>query len=396
MAKTIVLLCALSLLAAAPPIPGSSQSLVASLRADLSRYLNSRGKTEHISAVSLSISLHNSSRNINVAAGTTEYGGRVPVTPGNLFQIGSNTKAFTAATLLQLEAAKKVNLNQTVGRWLPQYKNWQGVAIRQLLNMTSGIPTYDDQASLMGHLAKSPMTNFSAQQLVSTIYRLGGHAPPARPVWLYSNTAYIMSQMIIERVTGHSYASEIEQRFFHPLGLTDTYYEPNLYPPPILDRTVAGYFTNTDPDNASLKPILGKNVRDFSVSWAQGAGGIVSTPEDLTKWVRALYTGNILMPAQRRELMSIVSNKTGEAIATTTLNDPHGFGLGVGQATMKGVGTFWYYEGITLGYRMVYGYWPKQDAVIALALNSQPPSKQDHIGQLMQEVYSALQRAGKL
>ena len=128
----------------------------------------------------------------------------------------------------------------------------------------------------------------------------------------------------------------------------------------------------------------------------KSAGAIVSTPEDLTRWARALYTGPMLAPKQRAELFSIVSLKNGKPIKTTTLEDPRAFGLGVAQLTTPQTGKAWFYEGMTLGYRMLHLYLPKQDAVIAFGLNSQPDSKQNQSGKLMITIFETLHKAGKI
>jgi len=94
--------------------------------------------------------------------------------------------------------------------------------------------------------------------------------------------------------------------------------------------------------------------------------------------------------------MSIVSQKTGTPIATTTRQNPHGFGLAVAQETSPALGTFWFYEGETLGYRTLYAWLPKSDAVIAIGLNSSPSETEDHIAKLLDSVYSVLHRRGKL
>jgi D-alanyl-D-alanine carboxypeptidase len=83
-------------------------------------------------------------------------------------------------------------------------------------------------------------------------------------------------------------------------------------------------------------------------------------------------------------------------IGSTTAQHPKGFGLGVGQLYKPGLGTFWYYEGETLGYRMLYAYFPKSDLVMAVGLNSQPNAKEDHIGELMITVYETLHKAGRV
>jgi D-alanyl-D-alanine carboxypeptidase len=373
----------------------SDASLRAGLKSDLVRYLASRAKAEHISAISLSVSLPGSASNINVAAGTTRYGGAgKPVTPANLYQIGSNTKSFTASAILQLEAEGNLSIDQTVGTWLPQYPAYKNITIRRLLNMTSDIPTYDDVQSMLAAYAAHPTKAWTPQELIAVVY------PQLKPGagWLYSNTAYIMSQLIIERASGDSYASQIRRRFLDnpAIGFTSTYYQQYVYPASVTDRMVSGYFYNSDSSNAGLRPLLGKDMRLLSLSWTQGAGGIISTPQDVTRWVRALFESSMLAPEQRAELMTTVSQKNGKPLATTTPQEPRGFGLGVGEFLLPTLGRFWFYEGETLGYRMVYAYFPKSRVVFAVGLNSQPRGKEDRVGTLMTAIFKRLRAAGKM
>jgi D-alanyl-D-alanine carboxypeptidase len=352
---------------------------------------------EHLSAISLSISLHGHAQNINLTAGRTQYGGTTPVTPENLWQIGSITKSFTAAAILQLEAEHKLTLDQTVGRWLPQYRAWKNVTIRRLLNMTSGIPDYDEAPAMLEAYAKNPYRNFTAAELIAYVYPSNPHALPPTTGYDYSNTNYVLAQLIIERASGHSYASEFERRFLKSsLGLRDTYYEANLYPHDVLDRMVAGYFFNHDAVASPLAPLLGRDFHRYSLSWAQAAGGAVSRPEDVTRWVRALFAGPMLAPKQRVELLSIVSLKTGGPIRTTSSSDPRGFGLGVAQMTQALNGKTWFYEGDTMGYRVAYVYYPRQDAVIAFGLNSQTDETQNQSAKLANTIYETLHAAGRL
>ena len=390
------ILAAICLAAPAAAAP-SAADLRASLQRDINQYLASRSKAEHVSAISLSVSLHGQPDPINLTAGTTQYGGGTPVTPETIWQIGSNTKAFTAATILQLEAEGKLSIDQTVGRWLPQYPAWKHVTIRHLLDMTSGIPGYDLVPSMLAAYAKNPKRDFTLPELIAYVYPGNPKAPPPTTGYAYSNTNYLLAELIIERAGGHSYADEIEKRFLRSdLGLNDTYYAANQYPSDVLARMPAGYFFSRDPDNAALAPLFGTNVLPDSLSWMHAAGAIASTPQDLTRWARALYTGPMLAPKQRAELLSIVSLKTGKPIAKTNLEDQRGFGLGVAQLTMPKMGTVWFYEGETLGFRMLHVYFPKQDAVIAFGLNSQPDSKEDQSGKLAATLYDTLHAAGRL
>ena len=400
MPRLTILLLAVTLLfaAPAPAALGPKTSLRAALQRNLNQYLAARAKLEHISAISLSVSLHGAPETIDVSAGTTRYGGAgAPITPETLWQIGSNTKAFTSAAILQLEAEGKLNIDQTLGQWLPRYPAWKSVTIRRLLNMTSGIPGYDFSNVMLEAYAKNPERNFTVKELIAYAYPTSPGAPPPTTGYSYSNTNYLLAEMIVERATGHSYAAELDRRFLRAgLGLDDTYYAADEYPASIRERMTSGYFFSHDSDNAALAPLLGRDVRDMSVSWMQGAGGIVSTPRDMTRWARALYTGSILAPKQRAEMMSVVSLKTGKPITTTSLSDPRGFGLGVAQMTQAETGTIWFYEGETFGYRMVHVYFPRQDAVIAFGLNSQPDSKQNQSGKLAITIYKTLHAAGKL
>src|SRR3712207_389523 len=128
----------------------------------------------------------------------------------------------------------------------------------------------------------------------------------------YSNTNYVLAEMIIERVTGTSYANQLSARLLGPLGLRDTHYRSHLYPPGIADREPAGYYARTT--EPQLGPLVGRDVSRDSLSWARGAGAIVSTPADMTVWQRVLYAGWLLPPQQQAELLSLVSTTTGEPI----------------------------------------------------------------------------------
>src|ERR1700683_4014790 len=119
-------------------------ALRAALRADLQRYLEARRTIEHISALSLSVKLPAAASNINVTAGTTRYDGGAAVTPASLYQIGSNTKAFTAVAVLQLEAQGKLSIDAPIGKYLPQYPAYAKLTLRRLLNMTGGLESYDN------------------------------------------------------------------------------------------------------------------------------------------------------------------------------------------------------------------------------------------------------------
>ena len=93
-----------------------------------------------------------------------------PVSQDTLFQMGSTSKSFAAAVILKLEAAGKLSLDDTVGRWLPEYPAWKDVSVRRLLNMSSGIPNYSETEAMSRTWAEEPNRTLSARDLVKLAY----------------------------------------------------------------------------------------------------------------------------------------------------------------------------------------------------------------------------------
>jgi D-alanyl-D-alanine carboxypeptidase len=379
------LLCA-GATARASSVPSTpSTTLTSELHQDLANYLHMRSTLEHISTLSMTISMRNG-QTINSAVGTTTFGGSLPVTPSNLFQIGSNTKAYTAALILRLEAAGALSINDTVGKWLPQYPAWSNVTIKQLLNMTSGIPTYDLTPTQIDAYGRNPHVEDTLAQLVAYVYPTIESSVP----WRYSNTGYILLEMIVNEASpSHDYQKALDQLIV-AAGLRNTFYEPYFYPSSVMQRLVCGYYVNTDPPD--IPQLLNTETSGYSLGWTQAAGGIVSTPQDLATWVRALFEGNILAQRQRAELLSLVSVKTGQRVAQTSPSDPQAFGLGVFEVDEPTLGSYWGYQGSTIGYRASYAYFPKTGLIIAIFTNSQTTSTNNKIlSVLFPAIYKTLE-----
>lgn len=360
-----------------------NSQLVSALRNDLDAYLKTRGAKEHLSSLSLALSYGEGLPTITVTSGTTTYGGSTKVTPANLYQIGSNTKAFTAVAVLQLEAQGRLSIDAPIGTYLPQYPAYAKLTLRQLLSMTSGLESYDNLPSWEVDCATHPMANVSADALIRSIYPQIKFPPPGSK-YHYSNTGYLIAQEVVAKLSdSKSFSAEIA-RIVRSAGLKHTFYTSHLYPPPIAHDVVAGYFEQTDP---GLQPLRGKDVSGYSLSWAQGAGSMVSTPEDLVVWARALYTSTALLPEkQRSELMSLISTKTAKPLTKPTAADPSGFGLGVAERYSAQLGTFWFYQGETLGFRASHVYYPDSGLVVALFANSRPVEAESHIAQLFAQI----------
>ncbi|CAL9405921.1 hypothetical protein SUDANB171_01552 [Streptomyces sp. enrichment culture] len=357
----------------------SDSGVTAALRGDLENYLDDQGTKDHFSAVSLRVTYADQQPDISVDVGTSRYGGGRPVNSDALWQIGSNTKAFTSVLLLRLEAEGKLSMRDELGKWLPEYPAWHDVTITQLLSMTSGIPNYTEQSAFLRDFDAEPSTRFTLERLMSYVEGL----PLGPATYEYSNTNYLLAQMIVERASDDTYDEQLAERIIEPLGMDDTCLPPDC-PPGTASRMPAPYSTHSDLPNH-----LNKSVPPLALSWAQGAGGLVSSLRDMTVWDRALYGGQLLPPAQQRELESLVSMQTSEPIETVTADDPMGFGLGLVKIAHPVAGTVWFYEGATYGNRVLHMYFPETEMIIALAVNS-AVGDEDTLPDLAGTVYETL------
>jgi D-alanyl-D-alanine carboxypeptidase len=342
-----------------------------------------------------------------VYAGDNGLSDKKPIGPDTLFDIGSNTKEFTAALILKLEAAGKLRLDDTIGRWLPQYPAWKDVTIRSLLHMVSGIPNYSETVEVGEIQVADIHHQFSAKDLIGFVDPDNGKHLPPNTGWFYSNTNYILAGLIIEAASGMNYEQALTTMILEPLGLHDTYYADGPHPGPasagpVMSRVPRALYMLQDclmyqpePCHVStLAPLIGKDMRMQNRSWAAEAGAIISNPRDLALWIRAVFEKRIFPAKQLDEMTTMVSNKTGLPLSEVTADDPVGFGLGLGRFYREELGAYWFYEGETLGFRTIFAYWPQYDLLITGSVNSRPPNGEDQFGPIViGRAFMALQQA---
>lgn len=378
--RHLALALAVLLPSAAPA--ADTAALTAAIQKLADAYLADRGGAEHISGVSVSLSLPAAAPVINVVAGKVSFEvGAAPVSPATLYQIGSITKSLTAATLLQLQTEGRLSLDDPLSAHLREYPAWKDVTLRRLLTMTSGIPSYDSNPAMVADLTAHGMArHYSPEVLIGFVDPSYPGAPKPTTGYDYSNTNYILAGMVISRVTGQPLAQVFAERFFGDrFGLTDFHYVDDVYPPEILARMAAGYNWQTD---ATLKPLRDLDFKAQDMSWGGAAGAAVAAPEQVTRWARALYQSDVLTDDAREQLLDVVSMKTGQTIGTPTKDDPAGFGLGVMGFDSPVIGKGWQYEGGSMGFRVVYVWLPDPDLVVAVGLNSNVDDGNDEIGKL--------------
>ena len=205
-------------------------ALTAQLQQILDAYVKDRASIEGLSGAALQVDRGAGKPILAVFAGDNGLADKKPIGPDTLFDIGSNTKEFTAALILKLEAAGKLKLDDTIGRWLPQYPAWKDVTIRSLLQMTSPIPNYSETVAI-GEIEVADIHHqFSAKDLIGFVDPANGHHFPPATGWFYSNTNYILAGLIIEAASGMNYEQALTTMILEPLGLHDTFYADGPHP----------------------------------------------------------------------------------------------------------------------------------------------------------------------
>lgn len=385
-----------------------SQADIARLQQGIDTYVRERGPVEGFSGAALQVDQGAGHAAMTVFAGTDGLSDGKPIGQDTLFQIGSNTKEFTAALILKLEASGKLQLDDTIGRWLPQYPAWREVTIRSLLHMTSGIPNYSETIEIGQIEVADIHRQFSDRELVGFVDPDNGRHLPASTGWFYSNTNYVLAGMIIEAASGLSYQQALTTLILEPLALHDTFYAdgPMSVAPAmdaVLGRVPRGLYMLQDcllyqPEpchESTLAPLIGKDMRTQNLSWAAEAGAMISNPHDLAVWIRALFEKRVVPERQLDEMTTLVSDKTGLPLGEVSADEPGGFGLGIGRAYRKELGgAYWFYEGQTLGFRAIFAYWPQYDLIITGAVNSRAPNGEDRVGsELVGRAFMILQSA---
>ena len=363
-------------------------------------WLAARAPDEKVTGIAAYISFGASGPAIEAFAGKVGRDpGAGPVDQDTLYQMGSTSKSFTVAVILQLEAAGKLSLDDPLGKWLPEYPAWKDVTIRRLLDMTSGIPNYSETEWMSRVWANEPKRALTLKELADAAYPSANNPLPVNKGYYYSNTNYILAAMIAEKTSGESFRDLVHDLVIEPHGLTSTFYEASTYPEPVIKRLARGYFelaacTDYQPDckiswNAA---IIGRDVRENSVSWMQSAGGAVSNARDVDRWMRAVFGGKVVPPKQQQEWTELVSTKTGEPIRAVSTDDPRGFALGLARGILGPLGAQWFYEGESLGYRTLYVWIADEDLMITAQTNAQPPEGTDKLGDAVNALYDIVKK----
>src|ERR1700683_1034361 len=266
----------------------------------------------------------------------------IPNAPNTKFRLGSVTKQFTAAGILLLEERGKLNVNDPVKKYMPDAPaEWDKITIFHVLTHTSGIPSFTGFAD---YKQTEPFET-TPEKLVA---RFRAKTPDFQPgeKWSYSNSGYVLLGYLIEKISGQSYASFVQENIFTPLGMKDSGYDSNSK---IIPHRAAGYAPSKD-------GLVNAGFIHMSIPFS--AGSLYSTTEDLFKWERGLFGGKVLSDASLQKM-------------TTPFKEDYAFGLGV--RTTAGHKVIDHGGGIE-GFNTHLAYYPDDRLTIVVLANLNGPA----------------------
>lgn len=226
----------------------------------------------------------------------------VPNSPNTVYRLGSVTKQFTGMAITMLQERGKLSVSDPLCKYVAACPDaWKPITIKNLLTHTSGIPNYTG----FPDFAKTTILPISTTEMTDLLKSKPLDFAPDEK-FSYSNSGFYMLGVIIEKVSGKTYADFLQENIFTPLKMKDTGYDNPLV---IIKNRAAGY-------QREAGKIMNASYMDMSVPYA--AGSLYSTTGDLLLWDQALYTEKL------------VSKKSLDEILTP-YKSGYGYGWGIGK-----------------------------------------------------------------
>lgn len=279
-----------------------------------------------------------------------------PLTMANRYRIGSITKMFTAAMILQLVEEGKLKLTDTLDKFFPQIPNARKITIVQILGHRSGIPNVKRDQNSQKNVNTTPMAKDEMLALIAN------GRPDFEPgtKHSYSNSGYLLLGLILEKVTGKSYGEALEERITSRIGLKDTY-------------VATGNIDVNKNEALTYMNISGewKQVPETHPSILFSAGAIVATPNDLAKFIQMLFDGKIVSK-ESLDQMKVIKD---------------GDGLGMEPFTFAGK-TFYGHTGGGDNYGAWLAYLPEEKLAVVYTTNAKVYPVRDIVGGVVDIYYN--------
>lgn len=260
---------------------------------------------------------------------------KIPADTQTKYRIGSISKMFTATLVFQLIEENKLNLTDTLDKFFPDISNAKKITISQMLNHHSGIHNVTDDEEVYLNYYTKPQTQ---TQMLAVISKTKPDFEPGTKAE-YSNSNYILLGYILEKITKKPYQNILRERITSKINLADTFYGGKIN---------AG-------GNESFSYIFNngwKNKPETDMSVPGGAGAIVSTPSDLTKFIESLFSGKL------------ISQKSLDQMKTIS----DGYGMGMVQYPLNNRKLYGHTGGID-GFNSMLVYLPEENLSVAYVSN---------------------------
>lgn len=263
----------------------------------------------------------------------------IPNTSKTKFRIGSVTKSFTAAAVLQLVGQGRIGLDDPIGPYFPRQTGGDRITIRHLLNHTSGLPNYTDNPLMMEWVqhAASPEEVAARFCIKELDFEPGSQ-------FTYCNSGYVLLGLLMEKLTGKSYSEIIRDHLLEPLGMKSTEAEISF-------KEDSLFATGYEYDGAHTLV----KAPFFHASNAYAAGSIISTVEDLLLWDYGLETNTILSKTLTEQMFTA----GGPSI-------PYGFGWFIQNTPF---GTMIQHSGGVTGFYSLFMKFPQSKVTIIILSN---------------------------
>lgn len=285
--------------------------------------------------------------------GLADVENNVKATENTKYRIGSISKSFTAVLVLKAVEENKLDLNQTIDKWFSTITNAEKITVKQLLSHRSGIHNFTNNPDYLTWNTQ-PKTE---KEMVDIIKKGGSDFEPDSKAE-YSNSNFVLLSYILEKTFKKSYSDLLQEHIVNPIGLKNTY--------------VFGKINTSNNECKSYKFIGSwkeESETDFTIPL--GAGAIISTPSDLTKFADALFAGKVLTP-QSLEIMKTIKD---------------GYGIGLFQIPFyKSVG--YGHNGGIDGFSSVYSHFADDNISYALTSNGTNINNNDISIAVLSAVYN--------
>ncbi|MFH8488958.1 serine hydrolase domain-containing protein [Streptomyces longisporoflavus] len=299
--------------------------------------------------------------------------------PHGRFRAGSITKIVTAAVALQLAAEGELDLDKPVQHYMPELfgkpkeKEFEPIPVRSLLNYTSGLQSGDGFDDEYAHRYDT----LKPQTVVASAIAKGPQHDPGDEQH-YRNIGYTVLGLLIERVTGDSYAHQASERIFRPLQLRDTYF-PGA-DPRIRGPHNRGYQSMKQPDGSSRLV----DVTKWNQSDRFAAGDLISSTADLEVFTQALFGGEVVPRPQLKEMFTLPELAPGVPKAV--------FGAGLMREKV-GDDVFWLKTGSRYGYTNIIASTENGSRTLVYSVNATDAKGKDMNPTAQRIVLAALSRA---